>query len=118
MEERVNIHSFNAFTELDKKYLIQMFVADKYLIIIGNSLENIYKKEYKYKKTFEEMKAEKIYLIYDSLDEIIEMILCNLESNKKLNINSKIIEGANKIILKIPVIFGKIKELKFEIDKM
>ena len=118
MEKRITIQTFDAFTELNKKYLIQMFVADKLLIFIGNILENLHKKEYQCKKTIEEMKKEKIYLIYDSLDEIIEMILCNLENNKKLNINSKIIEETNKIILKIPVNFGKIKELNFEMDKI
>jgi len=100
MEEKIINHTFDALTDLDKKYLIQMFVLDKFLNFIGYSLENLNLKEYKFKKTIE------------------EMILCNLENNKKLNINSKIIEETNKIILKIAVNFGKIKELNFELDKI
>ena len=64
------------------------------------------------KKTIEEIKINKYFLMFDNLDEIYSEIL-SLMKNNKVSINEEI----NQLIIKIPLSNTKIKEIKIILNK-
>ena len=64
------------------------------------------------KKTIEEIKMNKYFLMFDNLDEIYSEIL-SLMKNNKVSINEEI----NQLIIKIPLSNTKIKEIKLILNK-
>ena len=64
------------------------------------------------KKTIEEIKINKYFLMFDNLDEIYSEIL-SLMKNNKISINEEI----NQLIIKIPLSNTKIKEIKIILNK-
>ena len=64
------------------------------------------------KKTIEEIKMNKYFLMFDNLDEIYSEIL-SLMKNNKVSINEEI----NQLIIKIPLSNTKIKEIKIILNK-
>ena len=95
-------HSFNIiFTNLTTSIKITASFEDDILI-----------KLYEKTLSLDELKKNKFFVIYDSIDEIYDELIYNLNKNQ-----SKIIEETNLILLFIPVDNLKIKEITFELSE-
>ena len=116
MEETSSSH-------FEKKYIIQTENNKKYDIYIKSNSSSSIKLEGYYNNnlinenyssiiSLEKIKENKYFLMFDTIDEILNEISFLLEKN-----NSKIIEENDKIILNITLITSKIKEINFTINK-
>ena len=100
--------------ESDKKNKIEIKIIKKITNITfeakhKNSIEsNIYYS----KETIEEIKMNKYFLMFDNLDEIYEEILNLIKTNKVCSF-----EENNQLIIKIPLLNTKIKEIKIILNK-
>ena len=100
--------------ESDKKNKIEIKIIKKITNITfeakhKNSIEsNIYYS----KQTIEEIKMNKYFLMFDNLDEIYEEILNLIKTNKVCSF-----EENNQLIIKIPLLNTKIKEIKIILNK-
>ena len=78
----------------------------------GNFKNNLTNENYSSIISIEKIKENKYFLMFDTIDEILNEFNLLLEKN-----NGKIIEEKDKIILKISLNTSKIKEAKFTINK-
>ena len=78
----------------------------------GYYKNNLVEESYCSAISLEKIKENKYFLMFDTIDEIINELGFLLEKNK-----GKIIEENNKIILKIILNTSKIKEVNFTIFK-
>ena len=74
-----------------------------------NTLESII---YLSKKTLEELKINKYFLMFDNLKEIYDELINLIQNN-----NPNLIEDNNKLLISIPLSTTKIKEIIIEINE-
>jgi len=81
--------------------------------IISSFEENYIIHIYERKFFYDELKQNKLLGLCESIDEIYNELIYNLNKNK-----TKIFEETNQIIITIPVDNLKIKEILFKIDEI
>ena len=107
----------------EKKFVIETENNSKYDIYLksnnsssisleGNFKNNLKNENYLSVLSIEKIKENKYFLMFDTIDEILNEISLLLEKN-----NPKIIEEKDKIILKISLNTSKIKEVNFTLNK-
>ena len=112
---KANTETINLF---EKKFNILTDKGHNYEIILkSNNLssikfESIVKDDLTIYFTIEKIKENKYFLMFDTIDEIMNEINLLLEKNLL-----SIIEESEGIILKIPLNTSKIKEITFFINK-
>ncbi len=112
---KANTDTINLF---EKKFNILTDKGHNYEIILkSNNLssikfESIVKDDLTIYFTIEKIKENKYFLMFDTIDEIMNEINLLLEKNLP-----SIIEESEGIILKIPLNFSKIQEITFFINK-
>ena len=80
--------------------------------IIASYQDNILTHYYEKNIIFDELKKNKYFLICETIDEIYDELIRNLNKNQ-----TKIIEETNQIIINIPVEYLKIKEILFVVNE-
>jgi len=100
-------------TENNSKYDIYLKSSNSSSISLeGNFKNNLKNENYLSVLSIEKIKENKYFLMFDTIDEILNEISLLLEKN-----NPKIIEEKDKIILKISLNTSKIKEVNFTLNK-
>ena len=109
---------FNVLDENNQEYTIALNINNNDLILeIINSEDdiNLYDKKYISKNSFDSLKHnQKIFSIFDSLDDVkklISDIVTKKENYSKLRLKKEF----NKYILIVPVSFGNINQITFEL---
>ena len=108
----------------EKKFIIQTENDNKYDIFLKSdnssslklevySKNNLIQEKYSSSISLEKIKENKYFLMFDTIDEIINELGFLLEKN-----NGIIIEENDKIILKIFLITSKIKEVNFTLYRI
>ena len=85
------------------------FNLNNYIEITANQINNIIHKSYSSKYSFEEIRQNKYFLQFDTLDEIFDEIKDRIYNNKI------IIKENNNLILSVPLPTTKHKEIIFEL---
>ena len=80
--------------------------------IISSFEENCITHNYERQLFFDELKKNKLLALCDTIDEIYDELIHNLNKNE-----TKILEETNQIIINIPVDNLKIKEILFSVDE-
>jgi len=112
-----NPTNFKAFDENGNQFNIKLYIENNNLIFetLVYDDNDCYDKEYKSINSYKSLtQNQKIFLAYDSLEEIQEF-LESLVSKSDTCSKSKIRKETNKFILSIPSSLGKVKELVFEL---
>lgn len=114
-----NPTNFKAFDENGSQFNIKLFIENNDLIFetLVYDDKDSYDKEYKSINSHKSLtQYQKIFLAYDSLEEIKEF-LESIISNSNTNSKCKIRKETNQFILSIPASLGKINELTFELKE-
>ena len=105
-------------SDKNNKFDTTIYYINEYLYIEAFTKEIIPQKHYIKRYKLEEIKKNKFFYIYESIQEVYEE-LDNI-INRQINENSKIeiMEETNYINLRIPLNTKKIKECLFKIDEL
>ena len=96
-------------SDKNNSFLITFKNFSKFILIQTNFEKNLIKKEYEKILYLEELKSNKYFSIFDSIDEIYDQIILELNNNNK----KTIVEEDSKLNIIIPIINIKVKEIKF-----
>ena len=111
---KIKEKNFNIISDKDRSFVIKFINYLNYIEINAylknNEITNIYYQKIYY---LEELKSNKFLSICDSIDEIYEQIIFEVEKNSKKNL----IEKNNEINLIIPIEHTKIKEIIFNLPE-
>jgi hypothetical protein len=98
----------------DKQHLFNLTIQNlnSSIKIISSFEDNCITHNYEKQLLFDELKKNKLLGLCDSIDEIYDELIHNLNKNE-----TKILEETNQIIINIPVDHLKIKEILFVIEE-
>jgi len=104
-------NTFKIILSSDKNnsYSIE-FNLNNYIEIKANQINNIIHKSYSNKYSFEEIRENRYFLQFDTLDEIFDEIKDRIYNNK-----IRLKENDNKLQLNIPLLSKKNREIIFEL---
>lgn len=114
-----NPTNFKAFDENGSQFNIKLYIENNDLIFetLVYDDKDSYDKEYQSINSYKSLtQYQKIFLAYDSLEEIKEL-LESIIGKSSTNSKCKIRKEENQFILSIPASLGKIKELTFELKE-
>ena len=103
---------FEVISNANKHYFIKLLNKGNSLLISCYYQKEISKIEYESEFDINYLKKVKLFAIYDSIDECLDEIFLGIDINK-----NKINENTNNIILTIPLINTKFKEIIFELKE-
>ena len=103
---------FEVISNANKHYFIKILNKADSILISCYYQKEISKIEYESEFDFNYLKKVKLFAVYDSIDECLDEIFAGIDTNKSI-----INENLNNIILTIPLINIKYKEIKFEIKE-
>ena len=98
----------------DKQHLFNLTIQNlnSSIKIISSFEDNCITHNYEKQLLFDELKTNKLLGLCDSIDEIYDELIHNLNKNE-----TKILEETNQIIINIPVDHLKIKEILFLVQE-
>ena len=113
-EEEKILDSKDFELESDKKNNFKIKISKNIseIIIEGKNKNLVEPIIYYSKQSIEEIKKNKYFLMFDNLDEIYEEIINLVKNNKNC-----LIEEKNKLMISIPILITKIKEIKIVLYK-
>ena len=113
-EEEKILDSKDFELESDKKNNFKIKISKNIskIIIEGKNKNLVEPIIYYSKQSIEELKKNKYFLMFDNLDEIYEEIINLIKNNKNC-----LIEEKNKLMISIPILITKIKEIKIALYK-
>ena len=113
-EEEKILDSKDFELESDKKNNFKMKISKNIskIIIEGKNKNLVEPIIYYSKQSIEQIKKNKYFLMFDNLDEIYEEIINLVKNNKNC-----LIEEKNKLMISIPILITKIKEIKIALYK-
>ena len=100
-----------------KKFLINLKIENENLVFIYKEEIDFKGKEFICKINFEEIKKINIFSTEENLEQIFKFLKDIINNNIEMNKFPTIQEQTNKLLLIIPLIFGDLKELVFNLDE-
>ena len=102
-------NDFEIISDKNNSFFVTFKNFYKFILIQTNFEKDIIKKEYEKILYLDELKSNKYFSIFDTIDEIYDQLILELNNNNK----KSIVEEDSKINLIIPIINIKVKEIKF-----
>ena len=109
MKEEIKVeHSYKIISDENNSFNLIFQNLNSSIQIIASYKDNLLTHNYERNIIFDELKKNKLLALCDSIDEIYDELIHNLNKNQ-----TKIIEETNQIIINIPTDNLKIKEILF-----
>ena len=109
VKEEIKVeHSYKIISDKNNSFNLIFQNLNSSIQIIASYEDNVLTHYYEKNIIFDELKKNKLLALCDSIDEIYDEIIHNLNKNQ-----TKIIEETNQIIINIPTDHIKIKEILF-----
>ena len=106
----------NPRTSSKDEYIIQMKLEGNRIDFAAEKLDDITELRYKSSSTYEELKQNKVLNLFNSISEIYESLLGFIKNSQTSGQEQLIyIDKEKTLNLKIPINFGKIEEIYFEL---
>ena len=103
---------FEVISNSNKNYFIKLLNKGNSILISCYYQKEISKVEYESEFDINYLKKVRLFAIYDSIDECLDEIFTAIDTNKTI-----INENLNNILLTIPLVNTKYKEIKFELKE-
>ena len=113
VKEEIKVeHSYKIISDKNNSFNLIFQNLNSSIQIIASYEDNVLTHYYEKNIIFDELKQNKLLALCDSIDEIYDELIHNLNKNQ-----TKIIEETNQIIINIPTDHIKIKELLFIVNE-